>query len=56
VFGLLSFVDMSGHDADVVLTVMVVTVVGSIIVHGLSTGLVGSWYGRTKAPPGVTLE
>jgi sodium/hydrogen antiporter len=55
VFGLLAFVDLEGEAANVVVTVMVVTVVGSIVLHGLSTGLVGAWYGRTKRASDATL-
>ncbi len=52
VFGLLAFVDLESHEADLVITIMVVTVVGSIVLHGLSTGLVGRWYGGdTPTPP-----
>ena len=48
VFGLLAFVDLEGREADVVVAVMAVTVVASIVAHGLSTGLIASRYGRTK--------
>ena len=40
VFGMLAYIDLSGPDADLVLTTMVVTVVASIVVHGLTSGLV----------------
>ena len=54
VFGLLAYIELAGPDAEVVLAVMVVTVAGSIVVHGLSTGLVTRRYGRParRALPG----
>jgi NhaP-type Na+/H+ or K+/H+ antiporter len=54
VFGLLAYIELSGPDAEVVLAVMVVTVAASIVVHGLSTGLVTRRYGRParRASPG----
>ncbi len=55
VFGLLAFIDLEGRDADVVVAVMAVTVVASIVAHGLSTGLIASRYGRTKSWSGATL-
>jgi sodium/hydrogen antiporter len=54
VFGMLAFIDLHEPENDLVLTVTVVTVVASIVVHGLSTGLVARWYGRsavTESPP-----
>jgi NhaP-type Na+/H+ or K+/H+ antiporter len=45
VFGLLAYIELTGPDAELVLAVMVVTVVASIVIHGLSTGLVASRYG-----------
>ncbi|MDN5913614.1 MAG: cation:proton antiporter [Pseudonocardia sp.] len=62
VFGMLAFVDLDPPAEDLALTVAVVTVVASIVIHGLSTGLVGRLYGtpttdesspnaRTTAPP-----
>ena len=50
VFGLLAFLDLSDADGRFVLTVTVVTVVASIVVHGLSTGIVAGYYGRTRQP------
>jgi sodium/hydrogen antiporter len=50
VFGLLAFVDLSEPDGRFVLTVTVVTVVASIVVHGLSTGIVAARYGRAPHP------
>lgn len=47
VFGMLAFIDLPDPENDLVLTVTVVTVVGSIVIHGLSTGLVTRLYGRT---------
>ena len=55
VFGLLAFIDLEGRDAEVVVAVMAVTVVASIVAHGLSTGLIASRYGRTKSSSGATL-
>ena len=51
VFGMLAYIDLSGPDADLVLTTMVVTVVASIVVHGLTSGLVARRYGRTERAP-----
>jgi sodium/hydrogen antiporter len=45
VFGLLAYIDLTGPDAELVLAVMVITIVASIVIHGLSTGLVASRYG-----------
>lgn len=50
VFGLLAFVDLNEPDGRFVLTVTVVTVVASIVVHGLSTGVVTARYGRLTQP------
>ncbi len=49
VFGMLAFIDLPGPENDLVLTVTIVTVVGSIVIHGLSTGLVTRLYGRSTA-------
>ncbi|TCK21459.1 cation:proton antiporter [Pseudonocardia endophytica] len=49
VFGMLAFIDLPDPENDLVLTVTVVTVVASIVIHGLSTGLVTRWYGRSPA-------
>ena len=46
VFGLLAYIELTGPDAELVLAVMVVTVAASIVVHGLSTGLVARRYGK----------
>jgi NhaP-type Na+/H+ or K+/H+ antiporter len=54
VFGLLAFIDLSEPEGNFVLTVTVVTVVASIVVHGLSTGLVAARYGRAEPAPGAT--
>jgi NhaP-type Na+/H+ or K+/H+ antiporter len=52
VFGLLAFIQLPDPENDLVLTVTVVTVVASIVIHGLSTGLVTRMYGRSaEAPP-----
>jgi NhaP-type Na+/H+ or K+/H+ antiporter len=48
VFGLLAYIDLTGPNAELVLAVMVVTVVTSIVVHGLSTGLVANRYGTSN--------
>ena len=50
VFGLLAFVDLSEPDGRFVLAVTVVTVVASIVVHGLSTGIVAARYGKATQP------
>ena len=46
VFGLLAYIELEGPEADLVLAVMVVTVVASIVVHGLSAGPVTRRYVR----------
>jgi NhaP-type Na+/H+ or K+/H+ antiporter len=51
VFGMLAFLDLAGPEKDFVLAVTVVTVVASIVVHGLSTGLVARHYGRASPAP-----
>ena len=48
VFAMLAFVDLSEPQGQFVLAVTVVTVVASIVVHGLSAGLVAGRYGRTR--------
>jgi sodium/hydrogen antiporter len=48
VFGLLAFIHLPAPDSDFVRAVTVVTVVASIVVHGLSTGVVAARYGRTE--------
>jgi sodium/hydrogen antiporter len=45
VFGMLAFIELPGPENDLVLAVTVVTVVASIVIHGLSTGLVVRRYG-----------
>jgi NhaP-type Na+/H+ or K+/H+ antiporter len=55
VFGMLANIDLPEPEGDFVLTVTVVTVVASIVVHGLSTGLVAGGYGRTKPATDATL-
>ncbi len=55
VFALLAFVDLNRPQGEFVVTATVVTVVLSIVVHGLSTQLVGARYGRTKLPTDVSL-
>ena len=52
VFGLLAYIELEGPDAELVLAVMVVTVTTSIVVHGLSAGLVARRYERLRASPG----
>jgi NhaP-type Na+/H+ or K+/H+ antiporter len=47
VFGMLAFIDLPAPEEDLALTATVVTVVASIVVHGLSTGLVAQRYGAT---------
>jgi NhaP-type Na+/H+ or K+/H+ antiporter len=49
VFGLLAYIDLTTPDESFVLAVTVVTVVASIVLHGLSTGLVAARYGK-RAP------
>jgi sodium/hydrogen antiporter len=48
VFGLLAFIHLPAPDSDFVRAVTVVTVVASIVVHGLSTGVVAARYGRNE--------
>jgi NhaP-type Na+/H+ or K+/H+ antiporter len=52
VFGLLAYIELTGPDAELVLAVMVVTVTASIVVHGLSAGLVARRYETLRASPG----
>jgi NhaP-type Na+/H+ or K+/H+ antiporter len=47
VFGLLAVIHLPGPDGELVRAVMVVTVVASVVVHGLSTGVVAARYGRS---------
>jgi sodium/hydrogen antiporter len=47
VFGLLAVIRLPGPDGELVRAVMVVTVVASVVVHGLSTGVVAARYGRS---------
>jgi NhaP-type Na+/H+ or K+/H+ antiporter len=51
VFGLLAYIELSGPDAELVLAVMVVTVAASIVVHGLSAGLVTRRYTQSDPAP-----
>lgn len=44
VFGMLAFVDLPAPENDLAITVTVVTVVASIVLHGLSTGLIRRRY------------
>ena len=53
VFGLLAYIELTGPDADLVLSVMVVTVVASIAVHGLSAGPIAHRYGRSDRAVGA---
>jgi NhaP-type Na+/H+ or K+/H+ antiporter len=53
VFGLLAYIELTGPDADLVLAVMVVTVVASIVVHGLSAGLIARRYGKSDRAVGA---
>lgn len=47
VFGMLAFIELPAPEEDLALAVTVVTVVASIVVHGLSTGLVARQYAAT---------
>lgn len=53
VFGMLAFIELPGPQADLALTVTVVTVVLSIVVHGLSTGWVVRRYPEIPEVPEV---
>ena len=46
VFGSLAFIELAPADGDVVAEIMVVTVLLSIALHGLSFAPIGAWYGR----------
>jgi NhaP-type Na+/H+ or K+/H+ antiporter len=48
VFGMLAFIDLPGAEGELALTVTVVAVVASIVVHGLSTGPVTRLYGTAE--------
>ena len=54
VFGLLAYIELTGPDAELVLAVMVVTVVASSVIHGLSTGLVAKRYVSPDRAPDAT--
>jgi NhaP-type Na+/H+ or K+/H+ antiporter len=53
VFGLLAFIGLGPPESDFVLAVTVVTVVASIVVHGLTTGLVASRYATAERSAGA---
>lgn len=53
VFGLLAFNDLDGMFANVALYAMTVTVLGSVVLHGIGVGLIVERLGRREAsPPG----
>jgi NhaP-type Na+/H+ or K+/H+ antiporter len=49
VFALLAFDALGGHDADVVLTTITLTVLLSVIAHGVSAAPLSRWYGKHQA-------
>ncbi|GAA4538873.1 cation:proton antiporter [Pseudonocardia xishanensis] len=51
VFGMLAFVQLPGGDNDLALAVTVTTIVLSVVVHGLSTGLIIRRYDVDPEPP-----
>lgn len=55
VFAMLAFIDLSDPEGQFVLAVTVVTVVASIVVHGLSAGLVAGGYGKTRPTAGADI-
>jgi hypothetical protein len=48
VFGLLAYIGLSSPENDTVADVMVATVALSVVLHGLSAGPIGAWYGRSS--------
>ncbi|GAY08374.1 cation:proton antiporter [Pseudonocardia sp. N23] len=52
VFGMLAVVQLPGPEKDLVLAVTVVVIVASIVIHGLSTGIVIRLYGRSATVTG----
>ncbi|WP_162958153.1 cation:proton antiporter [Nocardia yunnanensis] len=50
VFGLLAFNKLQNHHADLALTTMVITVLGSVLLHGLGSPLTARRYRRKAAP------
>ncbi|MET9803066.1 cation:proton antiporter [Streptomyces sp. NPDC006368] len=51
VFGLLAVVELPDRSGDFVARVMAMTVMVSIVLHGLSAEPIGRFYGRGKGPP-----
>jgi NhaP-type Na+/H+ or K+/H+ antiporter len=47
VFGLLAYIGLSTPQNDTVADVMVATVALSVVLHGLTAGPIGAWYGRS---------
>ncbi|MEO9328961.1 cation:proton antiporter domain-containing protein [Gordonia aurantiaca] len=52
VFGLLEFNDLDGVIADVTLYTMTLTVLTSVVLHGVGAGLISQWLGRRPSLPG----
>jgi sodium/hydrogen antiporter len=51
VFGLLAFIELSPPEGELVAEIMVVTVLASIVMHGLSFGPIGARFGRRAPVP-----
>lgn len=51
VFGFLALIDLEGAEDTLVTKVMVVTVLLSVVLHGLSAGPIGAAYGRRRGRP-----
>jgi sodium/hydrogen antiporter len=56
VFGLLAYIQLAGPESELVGNVMVVTVALSVVLHGLSTRLVGAWYEPREKSPTVPTD
>ncbi|MET0966075.1 MAG: cation:proton antiporter [Nakamurella sp.] len=53
VFGLLAYIGLSAPENDTVADVMVATVALSVVLHGLSAGPIGAWYGRSSGKKAI---
>jgi NhaP-type Na+/H+ or K+/H+ antiporter len=51
VFGTLAYIELEGEASVVVVKAMVVTVLASVVLHGLSAGPIAAAYGRARTAP-----
>ena len=56
VFGLLAYIQLTPPESELVGDVMVVTVALSVVLHGLSTRLIGAWYEPRATSPTVPAD